>query len=307
MEEQNIAHQVINIDKYGRKHGTALANLFYLVVNFVRHIFFVDLVMLNFSQRGSKIIAPFLYLIARTCRTKIAFRIFGGEAKVIFQSLIWRVIWKSTILNSDVVFLQTKELLDYFKGHSKNLQWLPTSRKHVKKQLSDISFQRRFVFLGQVKISKGILHIREAIEQLDSAYTIHIYGPIYEENLKFLAQKSYYKGFVEPSKVIETLKDYDVLILPTYYRGEGYPGVLIEAYSLGIPVITTNWRFIPEIVKDGETGILIEPKSTRSLVAAIQHFNAENYSAYSKKAFEYFNLFDADVVNDKLIRTLNAL
>ena len=65
-----------------------------------------------------------------------------------------------------------------------------------------------------------------------------------------------YKGTLTPAQVYQELFNYHALILPTFYEGEGYPGVILEAYNCGMPVIATNWLSIPEIV-DRNTGILI--------------------------------------------------
>jgi glycosyltransferase involved in cell wall biosynthesis len=73
-------------------------------------------------------------------------------------------------------------------------------------------------------------------------------------------------------KVQQTLSKYDVLLLPTFYAGEGYPGAIIEAYSCGIPVIATAWRSIPEIVHKN-SGILIPPHSSAALANAIDRLS----------------------------------
>ena len=94
-------------------------------------------------------------------------------------------------------------------------------------------------------------------------------------------------------------------MLPTFYEGEGYPGAIIEAFSLGLPVISTHWKAIPEIVKDQQTGILIEPNTVEAFVKAIQFFNVVNYSAFSKNARSYFQDYhDADAVNKRVVEIL---
>ena len=40
-----------------------------------------------------------------------------------------------------------------------------------------------------------------------------------------------YKGAVQPQDIYNVLSASDVLVLPTYYPGEGYPGIIIEAYA----------------------------------------------------------------------------
>jgi glycosyltransferase involved in cell wall biosynthesis len=55
-----------------------------------------------------------------------------------------------------------------------------------------------------------------------------------------------------------------------------------------MPVITTDWLAIPEIVEDGETGMLIQPKSVDAIVNAITSFNTEKYLEMSEKVLAYY-------------------
>jgi glycosyltransferase involved in cell wall biosynthesis len=63
--------------------------------------------------------------------------------------------------------------------------------------------------------------------------------------------------------------------LPTFYSGEGHPGVIVEAMIAGIPVITTAHRSIPEIVKDGFNGLLVPPLDSMGLAQAIHLLNSD--------------------------------
>ena len=129
----------------------------------------------------------------------------------------------------------------------------------------------------------------EAAKQLDDSYTIDIYGPITEPELSYLKDEPCYKGILKGAEVVmKTLSTYDVVVLPTYYEGEGYPGVIVEAYSLSMPVISTNWQAIPEIIEDGDTGLLIKPHSIDSLVEAINSFDEQKYEEMSKNALAYY-------------------
>jgi len=60
----------------------------------------------------------------------------------------------------------------------------------------------------------------------------------------------------------------DVLVLPSY--AEGLPVVLMEALATGLPVISTPVAGIPELVVDGETGLLVEPGDVEGIGAAIE-------------------------------------
>ncbi|MBD5280211.1 MAG: glycosyltransferase family 4 protein [Bacteroides sp.] len=69
----------------------------------------------------------------------------------------------------------------------------------------------------------------------------------------------------------EFLSDADCVILPSYYN-EGMNRSLMEALSMGIPIITTNNRGCRELVKDGVTGFIIPPQDPMALYDAIVKF-----------------------------------
>ncbi len=66
-----------------------------------------------------------------------------------------------------------------------------------------------------------------------------------------------------------------VIVLPSYMPGETFPVCLLEGMAVGLPAIGTRWFGIPDIIADGETGILIEPRDVDALTAAIERFLAD--------------------------------
>ncbi|MEK7165035.1 MAG: glycosyltransferase family 4 protein [Patescibacteria group bacterium] len=59
----------------------------------------------------------------------------------------------------------------------------------------------------------------------------------------------------------------DIFVIPSVK--EGMPYVLLEAMAAGLPIVATNVGGIPEIIKDGQTGLLVPPKNPEKLAAAI--------------------------------------
>jgi glycosyltransferase involved in cell wall biosynthesis len=51
---------------------------------------------------------------------------------------------------------------------------------------------------------------------------------------------------------------------------DGIPNVLVEAMAAGVPVVSTNISGIPELIVDGECGLLVEPANEEALAAAIR-------------------------------------
>lgn len=63
--------------------------------------------------------------------------------------------------------------------------------------------------------------------------------------------------------VLALMNGMSVLVLASY--DEGFPIVLLEAMSLGVPVVATRVAGVPEMIKDDETGYLVSPGDLRAL------------------------------------------
>ena len=77
-----------------------------------------------------------------------------------------------------------------------------------------------------------------------------------------------YAGFVSAPAKLELLRETDVFCFPTYYAYEGQPMNLIEAMAFGVPLVTTRWRGIPELVPPDYPG-LVEPRQPTQVAEAL--------------------------------------
>lgn len=80
----------------------------------------------------------------------------------------------------------------------------------------------------------------------------------------------YYLGSKYGSDKIIELSKSDILIFPTFYKNETFGLVLLEAMRQSLPVITTDEGGTTDIVKDGETGYIVEKHSPRDLADKIE-------------------------------------
>jgi glycosyltransferase involved in cell wall biosynthesis len=75
-------------------------------------------------------------------------------------------------------------------------------------------------------------------------------------------------GFVSGERKVELLRDADVFLFPTRYLGENQPVNLIEAMAFGLPIVTTRWRSLPEMLPPNYPG-LVSGQNPEEIAAAI--------------------------------------
>ncbi len=99
-------------------------------------------------------------------------------------------------------------------------------------------------------------------------------GPM-QDDLEKLAEdfgiknKVTIEGWIEKTKAASYIAHADVLLMPSYQESFGVAA--LEAAAYGLPIIATNVGGVPEIVKDGISGILIEPGDESALAGAMVH------------------------------------
>jgi len=173
----------------------------------------------------------------------------------------------------------------------------------------------RCVFIGQIKREKGVFEIMEAVSG-GGGMRCDFYGPIVDRDRgTFLSgiqgsDAIEYRGIADPGKIGEIIGRYDMLLLPTFHGGEGYPAVVLEAFATGVPVVTTKWRSIPEIVEDGVTGLLVPVVSPGELRAAVEHLAADHalYTRVRKGANDFARSFSEErIVGGMLVPRVERL
>jgi glycosyltransferase involved in cell wall biosynthesis len=83
-----------------------------------------------------------------------------------------------------------------------------------------------------------------------------------------IADRIAFPGWVDRGGVDRLLAEADILVLPSYE--EGLPVAIIEALANGIAVVATPVGALPEILRDGETALLVGPGDTAGLAAALR-------------------------------------
>jgi glycosyltransferase involved in cell wall biosynthesis len=128
------------------------------------------------------------------------------------------------------------------------------------------------VYLGRLSQEKGLMVLLEAAHGLDFPVVIAGDGPLKHplEEILRITQPSPIRlaGRLEGRPLEGLLGNAAFLVLPsTWY--ENHPMCAIEAFSAGKAVVASRIGGIPELVQDGETGLLVEPGKPRELRAAM--------------------------------------
>jgi len=143
----------------------------------------------------------------------------------------------------------------------------------------------KLVFLGRVAPEKGIDVLLRALRLVKTRVELDIYGigsdmgnsisDIGNAKVRWLEP-------VKPEQVVETIRKYDALVVPSVWLETG-PLVVLEAFAAGVPVIGSRLGGIAEMVRDGVNGLLFKPGSSHDLADVLRRF-------FEKKAFLNANI-----------------
>lgn len=294
-DANNIPYIYIDTNKvnYKNKLVSYISILYQVVINVKK----VQYISLHGTANDYLYIAPFTLILSKIYAKHFSLRKFAGNFIELYEqySYMKKMLIRFILKYSDVNFFETKYLVEYFQRFNQHTYWFPNVRSAQSFSTSQ-QFKKKFVYVGAVKAEKGITMLSEVSKLLPEDYTIDIYGTLDVHYSKeyFNDYPIKYKGAIYSKDVTRVISNYDVLILPTYWEGEGYPGIIIEAMSVGMPIIATNLKGIKEMVND-TFAILISQKNLQELEKAILYFTSDNYMEMSKNALVHFKNFDSNI------------
>lgn len=137
----------------------------------------------------------------------------------------------------------------------------------------------RMLFLGKINTEKGVYDLIEAVAEQQDRYRgrlkIEICGVGEVDEMQRRAKEAgvddiiAYGGWVAGEEKARKLAECDAFILPSHF--EGVPVCILEAMSYGKPVIATRVGGIPDIITDGENGLLVPPSDRQALTKALDY------------------------------------
>src|SRR3990172_1127677 len=175
-----------------------------------------------------------------------------------------------------IEMLAKKEKIEILKNAVK-VDDFTSKDKSFKKDLSIPEHGEVILFLSRLIKEKGVYDLIESITTVAKDYK-NVYfiiaggGP--ERNRmemickeKGIEKEVRFTGHVNYKNLLKAYSCADIFVLPTY--SEAMPMVILEALAAGLPIISTPIGAIPDIIKDGINGFLIEPNSPKQLAEKI--------------------------------------
>lgn len=163
------------------------------------------------------------------------------------------------------------------------------------------------LFVGRISPEKGVGILLNAWSNIKDKKGMKLiiigdgpdkdkFAKLYEEHEDII-----FKGKIDHSKIINYMSRARFLLVPSIWY-EGFPMTILEAYSVGTPVIASKIGSLQEVVKDSVTGFHFEKGSIDSLSKVIEealfYKNYENLVNQTKK--EYLNKY-TPTVNAKML------
>ncbi len=152
-------------------------------------------------------------------------------------------------------------------------------------------------YIGRLIEDKGVLHFVEAIPKIqaqreDVEFLIGGGGPLFDKigqwRNNYQGTKVKLAGWISREEVLWYLNELKLLILPSY--SEGVPGIILEAMAYGAVVVATPVGGVPDLIKDGVTGFIIEDNSpegiARSIIRALEHPGLSGIAHNARKLIE---------------------
>jgi len=138
--------------------------------------------------------------------------------------------------------------------------------------------------VGRLVETKGFEHLVDSLAMLDFPFRLVIVGDgparrALAKRARRFGDSVRFEGIVPNERVFEILAESDVFVMPSIIARngdrDGIPNVMLEAMSVGLPVVASAISGIPEAVRDARTGILVPPGDPASIAEALRRIRRD--------------------------------
>jgi len=171
----------------------------------------------------------------------------------------------------------------------------------------------RLLSLGALSKHKGgdlLLNLPKLLKDPDFRFEIAGSGEMEEawRDLAIHDSRVRFHGFVTGAEKERLFEEADLFLLPSIWY-DNSPVVIYESFSFGLPVIASRIGGIPELIKDGENGLLIAPGDINELVAAINNLwnHPKLLNLLSRQAYVASQTYTFDLHVEEFLNILNSV
>ncbi|UTF54980.1 glycosyltransferase family 4 protein [Natronosalvus rutilus] len=156
-------------------------------------------------------------------------------------------------------------------------------------------------YVGGLQPYKGLADLATALESADADCDLIVAGdgPERTHLEQIFGETATFLGSVPYEQIPSLYHEFDAFVLPSHT--EGLPRVILEAQATATPVVATRVGGVPEIVQDGETGLLCDSHRPDQLTTAIDRLATnerdrerlgENGRTAVEEGFSWDELYD---------------
>jgi glycosyltransferase involved in cell wall biosynthesis len=254
-------------------------------------------IIILLSQNGMRVFFPLLYCLNKVFHKRIHHIVIGGNLSILINN---HKKWIKYLNSFDGNYVEAISIQAALKNQGLNNTHVLTNFKELTILREDELVQEyhepfNLCTFSRVMKEKGIEDAIEAVIALNMAakrtvFTLDIYGQVdigYEQYfrnmMKSIPDFIKYKGIIPFNKSVETLKEYYLLLFPTYFDGEGFAGTLIDALSAGIPSIVSEWHCNSDVIEDYKTGRIIPVNDVKALSEVLLYFPEHPIEVFNMK------------------------
>lgn len=234
-----------------------------------------------------------LFFLKLMCRKVIFHFHAAGVSEVVetLPSAFKKLAFKQYALPDFAIFLSGRNPdADYFRPKQSMIipnglqdeanDYLPLERKN--------NGTVKILFVGVLKASKGVKILLEATKNLlDKGYNINtkLMGEFSDIDFKLeieqFCKSNNLNAIIEFTGVLigqpkwEEFAQADIFCFPSYFESESFGNVLVEAMMFQLPIVSTEWRGIPDIVENSRNGFLVPIKNSSVLSERLEQLIKE--------------------------------